>query len=80
MEREAALVRVSDNGCLRIPVSQRKLLGIENGGIVVLSVEGGELHVRSARAILAELQEKVGHYLSGSGESVERFLAERQQL
>ena len=68
------MVRVSDNGRLSIPAKQRKLLGIENGGMVVVSVENGELHIRPVRAVLAELQDKVSQYLSGSGESVERFL------
>ena len=79
MGREGIIVRVSDNGRLSIPAKQRKQLGIENGGVVIVSVENGELHVRPVRAVLAELQDKVGQYLSGSGESVERFLADRRE-
>ena len=79
MSHEAIMVRVSDNGRLSIPAKQRKLLGIENGGVVVVSVENGELHVRPVRAVLAELQDKVSQYLASSGENVERFLADRRE-
>lgn len=78
MGHETVVMRISDNGRLSIPAKHRKLLGIENGDMVVVSVEDGELHVRPARAVLAELQQKVSRYLSGSGESVERFLADRR--
>ena len=79
MGHDTVMVRIAENGRLSIPAKQRKLLGLEDGGLVVARVEGGELHLRPVRALLADLQEQVSQYLAGSGESVERFLADRPQ-
>jgi AbrB family looped-hinge helix DNA binding protein len=75
---EPVMVRVAENGRLSVPARQRKLLGIENGGVMVATVNDGELRLRPVRAVINELQDEVGRYLSGSSESVERFIAERK--
>lgn len=78
MDGESVTVRVAENGRLSIPAKQRKLLGIENGGMVVAKVQNGELRLRPVRAVINELQDEVGRYLSGSGESAERLIADRR--
>jgi AbrB family looped-hinge helix DNA binding protein len=78
MADEPVMVRVAENGRLSIPARQRKLLGIENGGVMVATVSGGELRLRPVRTVVSERQDEVARYLSGSGEGVERFIAERR--
>ncbi len=50
-----------------IPAKQRKQLGLEDGGMVVTSVENGELRIRPVRAVLTELQNKVSGLLAAAG-------------
>jgi AbrB family looped-hinge helix DNA binding protein len=79
MGHDAIMVRVAENGRLSIPAKQRKLIGLDDGGLVVARVEGGELHLRPVRSLLADLQARVSRRLAGSGESMERFLADRRK-
>ncbi len=79
MSHDAIMVRVADNGRLSIPAKQRKLIGLEDGGLIVARVKDGELHLRPVRSLLADLQAGVSKGLAGSGETVERFLADRRQ-
>ncbi len=78
MRDGAALVRVAENGRLSIPAKQRKLLGLEDGGVVVASVEGGELRLRPVSQVLSDIQARVRRYLANSGDSVNRFLEDRR--
>lgn len=79
MGHDSVLVKVAENGRLSIPARQRKLMGLEAGGLVVARVEEGELRLRPVRAVLAEIQAEVHRYLAGSGLSVDQFLAERRE-
>jgi AbrB family looped-hinge helix DNA binding protein len=79
MGHETCLVKVAPNGRLSVPAKQRKLLGLENGGLVVLRVEGDDLHIRPVRAVLTDLQDRVARALKGSGTTVDDFIAERRQ-
>jgi AbrB family looped-hinge helix DNA binding protein len=67
MRPERQVVRMSENGRLSIPAKQRKLLGLEDGGMVVTRVENGELRIRPVRAVLVELQNKVSSLLAAAG-------------
>ena len=66
------------NGRLCVPAKLRKALGLEAGGVVVLSLQGGEIRIRPIKAVLAEVQAMVAPYLEASGDSVDRFLADRR--
>lgn len=79
MGHESTVIRVAENGRLSIPAKQRKLMGLEGGGMVVARVENGELHLRPVKALLTELQARVRQHLGGSGESMERLLADRRE-
>ena len=79
MGHETCVVRVAANGRLSVPAKQRKQLGLENGGLVVLRVEGDDLHIRPVRAVLAELQERVRRALPDSHDVVDRFIADRRK-
>ena len=79
MGRDSVLVKVAGNGRLSIPAKQRKLIGLDDGGLVVARVEDGELRLRPVRAVLADIQARVSEHLAGSGETVDRFLADRRE-
>lgn len=75
---DSVLVRIAGNGRLSLPARQRKLLGLQDGGLVVSRVEDGELRLRPVRDVIADIQKQVRKHLAGSGESVDRFLADRR--
>ena len=79
MGHDSVLVKVAGNGRLSIPAKQRKLLGLDDGGMLVARVENGELRLRPVRAVLAEIQAEVRKHMTGSGETVDRFLADRRE-
>jgi AbrB family looped-hinge helix DNA binding protein len=80
MSEEAVMVRVSESGRISIPARQRKAVGLEDGGVAVARVDHGEIRIRPVRTVLAELQAKVRkHHLAKSGETVDRFLADRRE-
>jgi AbrB family looped-hinge helix DNA binding protein len=79
MGQDTFVVRVAANGRLSVPAKQRKQLGLENGGLVVLRVEGDDLHIRPVRAVLAELQARVRRALPNSHDVVDRFIADRRK-
>jgi|1185.fasta_scaffold188550_1 antitoxin component of MazEF toxin-antitoxin module len=73
-----ALTRVSDSGKLNLPSHLRKMVGLEKGGPVMIRFENGELRIRTVRSILEELQREAQALFAGSGESVNKFLADRR--
>lgn len=77
MGQESRLARVSSDGRLSIPASQRKLLGLGEGGTVVIDVVDGELRVRPARDVIHALQDEVRRTLGDAGTTVDAFVAER---
>lgn len=66
------------NGRLSIPAKQRKALGLENGGMVVSTLENGELRIRPIGAVIAEIQAMVAPYRKASGDTVDQFIADRR--
>src|SRR5690242_5598254 len=71
-------IRMSANGRLSIPAKQRRALGLENGGMVVATLENGELRIRPIAAVLAEVQAMVASYVKASGDTVDQFIADRR--
>jgi len=78
MGHDQTLVKLAGNGRLSIPARQRRLLNLEHGGLMVAEVQDGELRLRPARTVLAELREKVSADLARSGDSVAQFIADRR--
>lgn len=70
--------RMAPNGRLSVPAKFRKALGLESGGVVILSLRDGEIRIRPIQAVLAEIQAMVAPYLKTSGDTVEQFLADRR--
>jgi len=71
-------IKMAANGRLSIPARQRKALGLENGGIVVSTLENGELRIRPVAAVLAEVQAMVAPFIKASGDTVDQFIADRR--
>lgn len=72
----AVVSKVSDPGMLNIPVQMRRQTGLERGGPVVIMVVDGEIRLRPVRTVLTRLQDNAAAVFSGSGETVDGFLAE----
>ncbi len=79
MGHDTCVVKVAANGRLSVPAKQRKLLGLENGGLVVLRIEGDDLHIRPINAVLTDLQDRVAEALGGAGTTVDEFIADRRK-
>ena len=77
MGHDSQPIRMAANGRISIPAKQRKALGLEKGGLVVATVENGELRIRTVKAVLDELRERLAPYLKASGDPVDRFIADR---
>ncbi|MBB5752152.1 AbrB/MazE/SpoVT family DNA-binding domain-containing protein [Prosthecomicrobium pneumaticum] len=71
---------VSPSGQLSIPAELRKSMGIDGGGEVLLTLDGGELRVKTAAEGWRRAREKAQAILAQSGKSftVDDFLAERK--
>jgi AbrB family looped-hinge helix DNA binding protein len=78
MSQKNLPVRMARNGRLSVPAKFRKALGLEDGGMVVLSLQDGEVRIRPIGVVLAEVQAMVAPYLQASGDSVEQFLADKR--
>jgi AbrB family looped-hinge helix DNA binding protein len=72
------LTKVSELGKMNIPAQIRRQTGLERGGPVVMTVVAGEIRLRPVRAVLSGLQSDADSVFAGSGETVDRFVAERQ--
>ena len=70
-------IKVSANGRMSIPAKQRKALGIEHGGVVVATVQDGELRIRTVKAVLDEISALIAPVLKASGDTVDQFIADR---
>ena len=72
------LTKVSEGGKINLPAAFRRQLGIEPGTPVLLRVEDGELRVRTVQSSLRRLQADASRVFAGSGETVDRLLADRR--
>lgn len=71
-------IKVAHNGRMVLPRSVREALGMENGGIVVLSVEGDEVKLSSIRQSIQRAQQLYRQYVTNDL-PVEDFIQERRQ-
>ena len=73
--------KVSDTGRLSIPAEFRRAVGLEQGGDVVVSLQDGEIRIRTVDEAIAQAQAASRRLLGGKrGASVDGFLAERKRL
>lgn len=72
------LTKVAESGKLSLPAQMRRQVGLEHGGPVLIRVENGEIRIRTVRDAIADLQQRTRRLFAGSGDSVDRFLADRR--
>jgi AbrB family looped-hinge helix DNA binding protein len=75
----SSIARVSEAGKMNLPAHIRREVGLEHGGPVMVSVVDGEIRMRVMRQVLDDLQDEAKEIFAGSGETVARFLRERQE-
>jgi bifunctional DNA-binding transcriptional regulator/antitoxin component of YhaV-PrlF toxin-antitoxin module len=72
--------KVSGSGRLSIPVQLRRAVGLENGGDVLVDLDGKAIRIRTVDQVVAQAQEISRRLLRGKkGVSVDDFLAERRR-
>jgi AbrB family looped-hinge helix DNA binding protein len=74
--------KIGDGGRLVIPAEQRKALGLNPGDTVLLSVENGELRLRSLQESIRRARSLVAKYTGPGGDGrllSEEFIAERRR-
>lgn len=74
----AVISRIDQARRISISAQQRRVLGLEGGSPIVISVVGNELRIRSINAAMAELQNEAGQFLQGDTASVDAFIAQRR--
>ena len=74
----AIVTKISEVGKMNVPAQIRRQTGLEHGGPVLMTVVDGEIRMRAVRSVLAGLQREADQVFAESGETVDRFLAERR--
>lgn len=70
---------VSKSGRISLPASFRKVLGLEDGGDVVVELNDREIRIRTLDDVIAEMQAVSNDLLAGQpNASVDDFLQERR--
>jgi len=72
-------LRVTDDGCLPLPVELAEALGATPGQRVFAQLRDGAVHLVSGEAAMNEARARIQSYLPGDGKGVERFLAWRRE-
>ena len=70
---------MSEAGRISISAKQRKAVGLEEGELAIARVDNGEIRIRPVRTVLAGLRATVREHVANSGESADRFLADRRE-
>ena len=71
--------QVSKSGRISLPASFRKVLGLEDGGDVVVELNDREIRIRTLDDVIAEMQAVSNDLLAGQpNASVDDFLQERR--
>lgn len=73
-------VRVSPSGRVSLPAEFRRTLGLEKGGTVVMTLDEGDIRIRTVSASVRRAQAAARELLAKSGKTltVDEFLAERR--
>ena len=69
--------RVTAPGQVGLPEDCFRQAGLNEGDSVVVTVEDGEVRIRSLLASIRDVQAQARKIFDGSGYTVDRFLAER---
>jgi AbrB family looped-hinge helix DNA binding protein len=69
--------RVTESGRLSLPAELRRTVGLENGGDVVIELDGQTIRVRTVDEVVADAQALMRKLLGGRKLTVDDFLADR---
>jgi AbrB family looped-hinge helix DNA binding protein len=69
--------RVTESGRLSLPADVRRLVGLENGGDVVIELDGQTIRVRTVEEVVADAQALMRELLGDRKLTVDDFLADR---
>lgn len=70
--------RIVSGGRLQLPADVRRELGLADGDPVRMSIENGELRVRSLRAVIAGIQAEVRQYVPAGVCLSEELISDRR--
>jgi bifunctional DNA-binding transcriptional regulator/antitoxin component of YhaV-PrlF toxin-antitoxin module len=70
--------RIVSGGRLQLPADVRRELGLSDGDPVRMSVENGELRVRSLRAVIAGIQAEMRRYVPEGASLADELIADRR--
>jgi bifunctional DNA-binding transcriptional regulator/antitoxin component of YhaV-PrlF toxin-antitoxin module len=70
--------RIVSGGRLQLPADIRRQLGLSDGDSVRMSVENGELRVRSLRAVIAGIQTEMRQYVPAGASLADELIADRR--
>jgi AbrB family looped-hinge helix DNA binding protein len=74
------IARVSGSGRLSIPAKFRKAIGLEQGGEVVVELDGHEIRIRMVDQVVDHAQRLTRRFLGDDPDaSLDAFLAERRR-
>lgn len=72
-------IRINENGRIVIPFRFRRAMGIEPGDSVVLTLEGGVLHVEPQRARIRRIQDELKKFAKPGGLASDEVAKERRE-
>ncbi|MDP2258508.1 MAG: AbrB/MazE/SpoVT family DNA-binding domain-containing protein [Caulobacter sp.] len=70
--------RVTESGRLSLPADLRRSVGLENGGDVVIELDGQTIRVRTVAEVVADTQAFAKKLFAGKSVSSDDFLAFRK--
>jgi len=73
-------VRVHENGCVVIPASFRRALGIRIGDEVVLRIEDAELRITTLKGRIGRAQRLVRKHVKSGTSLVDELITERRRF
>ncbi|MDX2222070.1 MAG: hypothetical protein SFV21_04930, partial [Rhodospirillaceae bacterium] len=76
-ETEVRWVEVAADGRMTLPIAYRKILGVENGGSVFVTIDDSGLRLESRAVALKRVRDMVAPYLKGRPSMVDELIAER---
>ncbi len=76
---QKVLLRVDESGSVIIPAAFRKVIGIEPGDEVVLSVRDGELRITTQQSRIQRARRRARKYVKSGTSLIDELLAERRE-
>jgi AbrB family looped-hinge helix DNA binding protein len=73
------VVKLGTNGRVVIPAEVRKTLGVSTGDTLLITVQDGELRMRTAAAAIARAQEIVRRHIPDGHSLSEELIRERHE-